>query len=54
MKIHIITIKKSQSYGITSAWEPNGTKFLTRAPMFGKTLPLSNNTSSRNKKVLCH
>ena len=29
-----------------SAWAPNGEGDLTRVPMFGKSLPFSNDTSS--------
>ena len=54
MQSHIGTIRDSWSYGITYAWEPNGTIFLTREPMFGKPLPLNNDTSNSSKKVLCH
>jgi hypothetical protein len=43
----------SRSYGITFAWEPNDTMVLTRAPMFGNSLPLTNDTSSSSEKVLC-
>jgi hypothetical protein len=53
MQSHIGTIRDSRSYGIISAWAPNGTKVLTRAPMFGKPLPFNNDTSSSSKKVLC-
>jgi hypothetical protein len=54
MQSHIRTIRNSWSYGITFPWAPNGIKVLTRAPMFGRDIPLNNDTSSSNKKVLCH
>jgi hypothetical protein len=53
MQIHIGTIRNSWSYGITSTWAPNGIEVLTRAPMFGKPLPINNDTSSNSKKFLC-
>jgi hypothetical protein len=53
-KIHIGTMRESQTYGVTSTWEPNGKSVLTRVPMFGKSLPLNNETFSDNEKVLCH
>jgi hypothetical protein len=45
------TTRDSQTYGVTSAWAPNGKSVLTRVPMFGKSLPLNNDTSSNNEKV---
>jgi hypothetical protein len=54
MQIHIETIMDSQTYGVTSAWALNGKRFLTRVPMFGKSLPFNNDTSSDSEKVLCH
>jgi hypothetical protein len=53
MQIHIKTIRDSQSYIITFAWAPNGIEVITRTPLFGKLLPLNNDTSSISKKVLC-
>jgi hypothetical protein len=46
-------LRNSWSYGITSLWELNDTKFLTKEPMFGKCLPLNNDTSRSSEKVLC-
>ena len=53
-QIHIGAIRHSRAYGVTSAWAPNGKHVLTRVPMFGKSLPLNNDTPSDNEKVLCH
>jgi hypothetical protein len=51
---HIGTIRDSRSlWNNLSAWAPDGTKVLTRAPMFGKPLPFTNDTSSSSKEVLC-
>jgi hypothetical protein len=36
------------------AWESNGAKDLTRAPMFSKSLPFNNDTSNCTKKVVCN
>jgi hypothetical protein len=54
MQSHIGTIRNSRSYGVTSAWEPIDKSVLTRVTMFGKSLPLNNDTSSTSEKVLCH
>jgi hypothetical protein len=53
MQIHIRIIRDSWSYGIISSWAPNDIKVINRAPMFGKPLPLNNDTSSSSKKFLC-
>ena len=53
MQSHIGTTRNSRSYGITYVWAPNNTKVLTREPVFGKPLPLNNDTSSSSNKVLC-
>jgi hypothetical protein len=53
MQCHIGTIRDSQTYGVIFAWAPNEKSVLTRVPMFGKSLPLNNDTSSSNKKVMC-
>jgi hypothetical protein len=47
----ILAIRDSRSYGKISAWAPNGTELLTRAPMFGKSLPFTNDMSSSRHKV---
>ena len=52
-KHYIRTIKDSRTYGVTSAWAPNDKSVITRVPMFGKSLPFINDTSSTNEKVLC-
>jgi hypothetical protein len=53
MQSHIVTIRDSRSNGKIYAWAPNGTKVLTRVPMFGKSLPFTNDTSSSRNKVPC-
>jgi hypothetical protein len=53
MQIHIGTIRNSWSYGVTSTRAPNDKSVLTRVPMFGKSLPLNNDTSSSSEKVSC-
>jgi hypothetical protein len=50
---HIRTIRDSQTYGVISSWAPNDKSVLTRIPMFGKSLPFNNDTSSSNKMVMC-
>jgi hypothetical protein len=49
----ILVIRDSRSYRRIFAWELNGTKVLTREPMFGKYLPFNNNTSISKKEVFC-
>jgi hypothetical protein len=36
-----------------SAWAPNEAEDLTRAPMFGKSLPLDNDMSYNRWRVMC-
>ena len=54
MQGHIGTIRDSQIYEVTSTWATNGKSVLTRVPMFGKSLPFNNDTSSGNEEVMCH
>jgi hypothetical protein len=55
-----LSIKSCTSYnGLSilwkkiSAWAPNEAGDLTRVPMFGKSLPLDNDTAYSRWKVLC-
>ena len=52
MQCHIWTIRDSQIHGVVYAWAPNEKSVLTRVPMFGKSLPLNNDTSSSSEKVM--
>jgi hypothetical protein len=54
MSSHVLAMRDSQSYEKISTWASNAVGDLTRAPMFGKSLLLDNDTNYSRWKVMCH